>query len=253
VSASILASKDGVNLAYHHHPGRAPAVVFLGGFRSAMSGNKAMFLEHWCGQRGQAYVRMDYRGHGESSGEFEAACVSDWVADVEAVLAHICEQELLLVGSSMGGWIATLIARAWAQDHERPAIQGLIGMAAAPDFTRRGLWQRLDARARAEIATNGVTYVPSDYDDGPYPITAKLIDDGAHNLVLDSPLVLPMPVRLLHGANDADVPWSHSQVLLEHMDSEDASLTIVKGADHRLSEDAHLRLLARTVAELSGF
>lgn len=239
-------------MAYHRvlprGDGQAlPGIVFLGGFRSDMTGTKATFLEAWATARGRAFLRFDYRGHGQSSGRFEEHGIGDWAADAEAVLDRLTAGPQILVGSSMGGLIALLIAR---RHPER--VAGLIGIAAAPDFTEDSMWAGFDPGQRAALERDGQVALPSDYSDEPYVITRHLIEDGRQNLVLRDPLPLPFPVRLLHGTADADVPVERGLLLLDHMDCPDARLTLVKDSDHRFSGDRELALVGGAVAELTA-
>jgi pimeloyl-ACP methyl ester carboxylesterase len=238
---------NGRKLAYHALPGRGPGVVFLGGFRSDMGGTKALALEHWARARGRAFVRFDYSGHGESSGDFLEGCIGDWAADARAVIEALTQGPQVLVGSSMGGWIALLLARAMPG-----RVAALVGIAAAPDFTEDSMWANFDAQQRAALAERGHVDLPSDYSDQPYRITRHLIEEGRRNLVLQSPLPLPFPVRLLQGTHDTDVPPAVSLKLMDHADCPDLHLTLVKGADHRFSDAACLALLERTLDDLEG-
>lgn len=238
-----LTTPEGRRIALNRSSGQGPTVVFLGGFRSDMTGTKAMFLEDWCWKQGRAFVRFDYSGHGASGGEFEDGCIGDWAADAAAVLAGVAGP-VVLVGSSMGGWIALLLARAMPE-----RIAGLVAIAAAPDFTEDLAWASWSEAQRREIIDKGVLTIPSDYDD-PYPYTRRLIEDGRRHLVLRGPLDLPFPVRLLQGTADADVPPAVALRILDHATGPDIRLTLVKGADHRFSTPACLDLIARAVAEV---
>ena len=219
-------------------------VVFLGGFRSDMTGTKASWLEDWARARGRAFLRFDYTGHGQSSGAFEDGCIGDWAGDAADALAALTEGPQVLVGSSMGGWIALLLAR---RQPER--VAGLLGIAAAPDFTEDAMWASFDAQQRRRIEAEGRIELPSDYGD-PVPITRRLIEDGRENLVLRAPLPLDCPLRLLQGTADADVAPSVATRLLDHVDCADARLTLVKGADHRFSGPAELALIGETLEAL---
>jgi len=242
-----LELKENHRLAYHRIAARgegtnAPGVVFLGGFCSDMTGTKALWLEDWAKSRGRAYLRFDYRGHGESSGAFLDGAIGDWADDAAAAVTRLTEGPQILVGSSMGGWIALLLARRMPE-----RVAGLIGIAAAPDFTEDSMWETFDEAQRAALAERGRVELPSDYSDEPYVITRRLIEDGRQNLVLRSPLRLPFPVRLLQGTADTDVPVSVALRLLAHIDSDDARLTLVKGADHRFSGESELKLIGKTL------
>lgn len=216
-----------------------------------MSGTKATFIEQWCRARGLRSICMDYRGHGQSAGRFEALALSDWIDDARRVLMAVAPEEVVLVGSSMGGWIACALAREFASFAGRTTLVGLLGIASAPDFTDT-LADNLDDEQRLALETTGMALRPSRYGDGPYPITRALLEDGATQRVLDRPLPLKCPVRLVHGSADADVAWHRSALLLSHMTAEDAELVIVKDADHRLSEPRSLERIGELLATLTG-
>jgi pimeloyl-ACP methyl ester carboxylesterase len=239
-----LVTPQGRRIAYHLTPGRGPGVVFLGGFRSDMTGTKAVFLEEWARARGRAFLRFDYSGHGQSGGAFEAGCIGDWAEDAAAVIAACTEGPQVLVGSSMGGWIALLLAR-----DGRVPVAGLVGIAAAPDFTER-LWEGMTGAERETMRATGRLERHSDYSPEPYVFTRTLVEDGEERLVLTRRLPLPFPVRLLQGEDDRDVPPSVALSLFAHARGPDIRLTLVKGADHRFSSPGCLALLARTMEEL---
>lgn len=240
----FIDTPTGRRLAVERQAGQGPAVVFLGGFRSDMTGTKAAWLADWCAERGRAFVRFDYSGHGQSEGAFEEGTIGRWAEDAEAALALV-PAPAVLVGSSMGGWIALLLARR-APDR----IAGLVTVAAAPDFTEDSYWAAMDEGQQARLLSDGVVPVPSDYG-APYPITRGLIEDGRAHLVLRSPLPLPMPVRMLQGTADADVPPATAVRLLDHVTGPDIRLTLVKDADHRFSSPRCLKLIGRAVEEVS--
>ena len=245
VKPSFLDAPHGARLACHRTPGSSPGVVFLGGFRSDMTGTKATRLEAWAKARGRAFLRFDYSGHGASSGRFEEGAISDWLADALAVLDALTDGPQVLVGSSMGGWIALLAARA------RPdRVAGLVLIAPAPDFTERLMWEILPETVKREILEKGFHARPSAYDDAPDIITRRLIEDGRRHLLLGGPIPISSPVRILHGMADADVPWRLSIELVEKLASRDVELTLVKNGDHRLSAAADLRRLERTLDAL---
>jgi pimeloyl-ACP methyl ester carboxylesterase len=247
MDTATLATPDGRRIAYHRSPGAGPGIVFLGGFRSDMTGTKATHLEGFARARGLAFLRFDYTGHGASSGRFEEGCIGDWTLDAADAIAALTEGPQILVGSSMGGWIALLLARRMPE-----RIAGLVGIAAAPDFTEDGIWAELDNNTRRRLARDGRIETPSDYSDDPYPITARLIEDGRHHLVLRAALDLPFPVRLLQGMADMDVPVAVALRLAEHAACADLRLTLVKGADHRFSGPAELALIAASIDEVAG-
>jgi pimeloyl-ACP methyl ester carboxylesterase len=246
VSATqFLDTPQGRRIAHHRIAGEGPGVVFLGGFRSDMTGTKALFLEDWARAQGRAFLRLDYTGHGASSGAFLEGCIGDWARDAADALDRLTEGPQVLVGSSMGGWIALLLARAMPN-----RIAGLVGIAAAPDFTEDSMWAGFDADQRARLMAEGAVALPSDYSDEPYVVTRRLIEDGRAQLVLRDPLELPFPVRLLHGTADADVALSVPLRLIAHATGPDIRLTLVKDADHRFSTPDLLALIARTIGEI---
>ena len=244
--SDFLTTPQGRRIAFDRSAGQGPGVVFLGGFRSDMTGTKAAFLADWAARQGRAFVRFDYSGHGQSSGDFLDYTIGAGAEDAMAVLGALTTGPQVLVGSSMGGWISLLVARALPE-----RVCGLVGIAAAPDFTEDWDKARLTPQQRADLAAKGHFLEPSDYDPAGYPISAKLIADGPHQAVLRSPLNLPFPVRLLHGTADSDVPVSVALRLLNHMTSPDARLTLVKDADHRFSDPTCLALIAKAVQQVS--
>jgi pimeloyl-ACP methyl ester carboxylesterase len=244
-SPQILARADGATIAYRRLTGTSPGVVFLGGFRSDMTGTKALFLEEFCRERGRAYVRFDYFAHGASGGDIALGTIGRWRDDAVAVIDSLTTGPQILVGSSMGGWIMLLAALA------RPErMAALVGIAGAPDFTEELLWPRLSPQQRQDISQRGSVTVPSDYDPRGYLYTRALVEDGRRHLLLGAPIPLAMPVRLLHGLADASVPWQLSLRLAERLASRDVAVTLVKDGDHRLSTDADLARLAQTLDAL---
>ena len=242
----------GRTLAYHQTTATGagkglPGVVFLGGYKSDMTGTKAVHMQAWAEAAGRAFLRFDYSGHGQSSGRFEDGGIGDWFADASAIIDGLTTGPQVLVGSSMGGWISLLVARAMPGK-----VAGLVGVAAAPDFTEDLMWGSYSEAQKALLQSQGWLAEPSEYSDEPYIITKAFLDDGAHYLVLRSPLNLPFPVRLLQGTADVDVPPSVALRLMDHADSPDLRLTLVKGADHRFSTPACLDLISAAIAEVSG-
>lgn len=235
---------QGREIAYHFTAGQGPGVVFLGGFKSDMQGTKALFLQDWAAANNRAFLRFDYSGHGQSSGDFLDGAIGDWFEDALAAITTLTTGPQILVGSSMGGWISLLVARAIPD-----RVAGLIGIAAAPDFTEDSMWASFTDAQKADLAAGQVA-LPSDYADEPYIITKRLIDEGRNRLVLRSPLHLPFPVRLLQGTDDTDVPPAVALRLLDHAQSPDLRLTLVKGADHRFSTPECLALIALALAEM---
>jgi pimeloyl-ACP methyl ester carboxylesterase len=237
----------GRSIAYVRTPGQGPGVVFLGGFMSDMTGTKAQFLQDWAQMQGRAFLRFDYSGHGQSSGAFEDGCIGDWAEDALAVINTLTEGPQVLVGSSMGGWISLLVAKAIPE-----RIAGMVGIAPAPDFTEDSMWSGFDEAQRAALMRDGQITVPSDYSPDGYPITRRLIEDGRRHLVLRAPLSLPFPLRILQGTADTDVPPSVALRLMDHADCPDLRLTLVKGADHRFSTPDCLAMIAASVENVSG-
>jgi pimeloyl-ACP methyl ester carboxylesterase len=233
-------------LAYRATAGTGPGVVFLGGFGSDMTGTKATALEQATVKRGGAYLRLDYRGHGQSEGRFVDGTIGDWFADALAVFDAVATGPQVVVGSSMGGWMALLLARA------RPTrVKAIVGIAAAPDFTIRLLNEELTEAQRETLLRDKVLYRPSDYGD-PMPITLKLVEDGNRHLLLDKPVPFTGPVRLLHGQRDPDVPWQIALKIAAAMESDDVRVILVKDGDHRLSRPQDIALITETVEDLLG-
>ena len=243
--SGILPRHDGATIAYQRLAGRDPGVVFLGGFRSEMTGTKASFLEEYCRRRGHAYVRFDYFGHGGSSGEVGMGTIGRWAEDAVAVLDALTKGRQILIGSSMGGWIMLLAALARIE-----RIHALVGIAAAPDFTEDLVWPQLDAAQRKELRETGEVTLPSKYDPMGYTYRLPLFEDGRRHLLTRAEISLACPVRLLHGMLDDAVPWQTSLRLAEHLGSRDVAVTLVKEGDHRLSSCADLARLAATLDEL---
>ncbi len=242
-----LTTAQGRKIAYHHTPGSAPGVVFLGGFRSDMTGTKAQYLQDWAERTGRGFLRFDYSGHGQSSGDFLDGAIGDWFEDALAAVFTLTTGKQVLVGSSMGGWISLLVARAVPE-----RVAGLVGIAAAPDFTEDSMWAGFTESQRADLLAKGQLALPSDYSDEPYVITRRLIEEGRTRLVLRSDLTLPFPVRLLQGSADVDVPPAVAQRLFDHVTCPDLRLTLVKGADHRFSSPDCLEMIVAAVEEVLG-
>ncbi len=241
LSPQQLLRPDGATIAYHQMLGTDPGVIYLSGFRADMNGNKASYLEKVCKEKNRSFVRFDYFGHGLSSGRFEDAFLGRWKSDALAVLDELTVGPQVLVGSSMGGWIMLLLALA------RPErIKGLLGIAAAPDFTKDILY-KLKQNFKDDLLSKGICYVPSYSGDAPYPITMKLIEESAKHHVLDNPIPIHCPIRLLHGMNDSDVPWQQSIKLMNALESKDVQINLVKNGNHRFSRPDNLEVLASTL------
>ena len=239
-----LRRRDGSTIAYHHSEGKTPGVVFMGGFMSDMTGTKATTIERHCRHVGRAFVRFDYFGHGISDGRFEDGTIGRWRDDALAVLDEVTVGPQILVGSSLGGWIALLVALV------RPErCHGLIGLAAAPDFTEALYNSVFDEKARSRIEHDGVVELPSDYGAAPYPIAWNLIVEAREHLLLDRAIPIRCPVRLFQGMQDADVSWPQALRIAERIEGENLVLTLLKDGDHRLSRDQDL---ARICAEIEA-
>ncbi|MFO1149847.1 MAG: alpha/beta hydrolase [Alsobacter sp.] len=232
-------------IATRARPGRGPTVVWLGGFRSDMASSKADHLDRWAAGRGQSYLRFDYSGHGLSEGRFEEGTIGRWLEDARAALAEAGPAPIL-VGSSMGGWLA-LLAALGLKAEGRPA-SGLVLIAPAVDFTEALMWAAMPDEARRAVMGEGVWLRPSLYSAEPYPITRGLIEDGRRHLLFDGPpIVAGCPVHILQGMQDPDVPWSHAMRLVEHMPGDDVVITLVRDGDHRLSRPQDLERLSATL------
>lgn len=242
---SFLELPNNQRLAYALTEGTMPCVIFMGGFKSDMAGLKATALEASCKERGQRFIRFDYSGHGKSSGKFHEGTIGVWKNDALTIIDRLGTEKNILVGSSMGAWIALLCSL-----ERQENVAGLVGIASAPDFTEKLIWERLNAKQKEILQKEGVYYEPSCYGEEPYPITMKLIEEARSHLLLDKEIRLDMPVRLLHGTNDEDVPWQVSTNLLQLLSSQNAALTLVKGGNHRLSEPAQLNMLCEAVKTL---
>ena len=242
---SYLEKTDGARIAYHRLAGRSPGIIFFGGFASDMTGTKAMAIESYARNRGQAFLRFDYQGHGQSSGEFSDGTISTWLSDSLSVLDAQTEGPQILIGSSMGGWLTLLTAL------KRPErIKALIGIASAPDFTEDLMWDKFDELTKNALLKEGIYYEPTEYDEQPYTITLPLIEDGRTHLVLRERLGINVPIRLLHGMSDSDVPYEVSLKLAEHVVSDDVEVILIKDGDHRLSTSKDLIILTAQIEKL---
>ena len=233
-------------IAYRAMAGSAPGVMFCGGFMSDMTGTKATALEAHCRRTGRAFVRFDYSGHGASGGAFRDGTIGGWRDDALAVLDRVAGGSQVLVGSSMGGWIVLLLALA------RPErVAGLVGVAAAPDFTEDLIWSTLDDEARRTLAETGEIVLPCDYGEDPYPITMGLIEEGRDHLLLRAPIALRRPIHLLQGMRDEDVPWRTALQIAQQVESDSVVVELIKDGDHRLSRDEDLARLTAAVDEIA--
>lgn len=248
---SVGDGEDARDIAVHHTSGGGPGVIWLGGFKSDMTGSKAMALEHWARANGRAVTRFDYSGHGVSGGRFEDGTISKWLAESRAVFETYCTQPTILVGSSMGGWITLLLVRALRAAGKGGLVAGLVLIAPAVDFTEELMWQRMPEAAKRDILEKGRYLEPSDYSDEPYLITRALIEDGRDNLLFGDLIEAGAPVHILQGVQDTDVPWAQATKLLTKLAGDDVVLTLVKDGDHRLSRDEDIERLINAVSTIA--
>jgi len=208
-------------------------------------------LDAWAAEHGRACIRFDYSGHGESGGAFIDGTIGRWLEEGIAVFEQFCRGPQVVIGSSMGGWMALLLARAIANREAAAALAGLVLIAPAPDFTELLMWNAFSDEVREEIRTKGVWMRPSEYDDGtPYPITRALIEEGRNHLLLGSAIEVGCPVRILQGAQDPDVPWQHAFALAHRLPAEDVVLTMIQDGDHRLSRPQDIARIMAAIAEM---
>jgi pimeloyl-ACP methyl ester carboxylesterase len=247
---TVGTGKTSRQIAMRVRDGAAPGLFWMGGFRSDMQGGKAVALDDWAAEHGRACVRFDYSGHGESGGEFAQGTIGQWLEDSLAAFDAACQGPQVVIGSSMGGWMALLLARALARRGKvgRATLKGLVLIAPAPDFTEELMWKGFSPEIRAEIETAGQWLRPSEYGE-PYPVTRQLIEEGRNHLLLGSMIDVGCPVRILQGRQDPDVPWQHAFRLAERLPSEDVVLTMIRDGDHRLSRPQDIARLLSAVAE----
>lgn len=242
----FLNRENGPRLAYRKHDGHSGLTyVWLSGFKSDMTGTKVIELETWAKAEGHSFLAFDYSGHGESDGAFEDGTISKWRQDCLEMISAQTSGDLVLVGSSMGGWMALLSMLAL-----KDRVKGIVLIAPAPDFTEKLMWPEFSAQAQSEILEKGMHLRPSDYGD-PYPITRALIEDGRNWSLLDDPIKFDGPVRILQGMEDPDVPWKHAERLVTVMTSKDLVFTLIKDGDHRLSRPEDIERLKATCAEIA--
>jgi pimeloyl-ACP methyl ester carboxylesterase len=253
-SVAVGTGQAARSIAVRQRPGGAPGLFWLGGFKSDMQGTKAQALDDWARQRGRALTRFDYSGHGESGGSFADGTIGCWLEESLAVFAACCAGPQVVIGSSMGGWMALLMGRELARRVQpaaagRASIAALVLIAPAVDFTEALMWQRFSPEIQRQIETEGSWARPSAYGEAPYPITRALIEEGRHHLLLGSMIETGCPVRILQGVQDPDVPWQHAVDLTARLAQDDVVLTLVKDGDHRLSRPEDIERLLAAVAE----
>ncbi len=245
---------DGLKLAWRRVDAQGtdkPGIVWFGGFKSDMLSTKAESIAQWAQDNGRGFLRFDYAGHGESEGRFEDGTIGQWAAQGLAMIRALTGGPQILVGSSMGGWIALLIARALAASAETGRLAGLVLIAPAVDFTEELIWAQLPAAARHDIETRGYWLRPTQYADDPYPVTRALIEDGRKHLLFDKVIRSHCPVHIIQGMADPDVPWKQAMKLVEHLAGDPVTLTLVKDGDHRLSREQDIARLLNAIASIA--
>jgi esterase/lipase len=230
---------------------KSQGLFWLGGFKSDMKGTKAAALDTWAQTQGHACLRFDYSGHGESSGDFTEGTIGQWLEESIAVYTNFAEGPQVVIGSSMGGWLALLLARELRKRKGTAPITGMVLIAPAVDFTEELMWKAFSDAIKREIEEKGFWMRPSQYSEAPYPITKRLIEDGRKHLMLGGLIEIGCPVHILQGLQDPDVPWRHAEGLLTHFARDDAVLTLIKDGDHRLSRPEDIERMLRAVAEVS--
>ena len=243
---NFITGQEGRRLAYHFHEGEGPTVVFCGGYMSDMEGTKALFLEKTCKDIGLSYVRFDYSGHGKSSEDFVDGTIGKWTEDALSIIDEITKGDLIIIGSSMGGWIGLLVCLS-----RKERIKAFIGIASAPDFTRELMWDHYSPAIKETLKKEGIYLEPSEYSDEPYKVSHQLIQDGENHILLNKPIDLNCSVRLFHGLQDEDVPSSYSSRIAEKLISDDVIISFNKSGDHRLSSEADLNRLKQAIIELA--
>jgi pimeloyl-ACP methyl ester carboxylesterase len=237
-------------IAVRARVGGSPGLFWLGGFKSDMQGTKALALDAWAAEQNRALVRFDYSGHGESGGDFADGTIGRWLEESVAVFQQFCAGTQVVIGSSMGGWMALLLAREIARrQFTQATLAGLVLIAPAPDFTEELMWKSFSPEVRQEIEAKGVWLRPSEYGD-PYPITRHLIEEGRNHLMLGKAIEVGCPVRILQGARDPDVPWRHAFALAHRLPADDVVLTMIQDGDHRLSRPQDIARIIAAVAEI---
>ena len=248
-SLTVDSSLPKRTVAVRARAGKCPGLFWLGGFKSDMKGTKAEALDRWAESEGRACVRFDYSGHGESSGAFTDGTIGRWLEETLAVYLHFARGAQVLIGSSMGGWLALLLARALSERPGAAPIAGMVLIAPAVDFTEQLMWKQFSDATRLEIEQKGLWMRPSAYGEEPYPITRALIEDGRKNLLLGGLIETRCPVHILQGVEDPDVPWRHAVELVSRFSRDDVVLTLIKDGDHRLSRPEDIERLISAVKE----
>jgi pimeloyl-ACP methyl ester carboxylesterase len=250
VFVEVGAANASRRIAVRIREGRSPGLFWLGGFKSDMLGTKAVALDAWAAEHQRAFIRFDYSGHGESGGDFVDGNIGRWLEESLAVFSRFCEGPQVVIGSSMGGWMALLLARELARHpSSRASLAGLVLIAPAPDFTEELMWKGFSPDIRSQIETSGVWLRPSEYGDL-HPITRNLIEEGRKHLLLGNAIEVGCPVHILQGARDPDVPWKHAFALAHRLPADDLVLTMIQDGDHRLSRPQDIARILAAVAEM---
>jgi pimeloyl-ACP methyl ester carboxylesterase len=249
VESSLPARTIAVRAREGKSPSSGPGLFWLGGFKSDMKGTKAEALDRWAEEHGRAYVRFDYSGHGESGGDFTAGTIGRWLEESLAVYRRFAHGPQVVVGSSMGGWLALLLARELRKRNDAPPIAGMVLIAPAVDFTEELMWKQFSDATKREIEEKGFWLRPSEYSEAPYPITKGLIEEGRQHLLLGGLIETGCPVHILQGVQDPDVPWRHAVELVARFARDDVVLTLIKDGDHRLSRPEDIERLIAAVKE----
>ena len=245
MQTSFFKINNNISIAYQKHTGKTPGIIFCSGFMSDMQSTKAKTIEEFCIKHGHAFLKFDYRGHGQSSGNVTECSVDVWLKDSLKLFDELTEGPQIIVGSSMGAWIATLIARERAK-----RVTGLLGIAAAPDFTEDLIWEKLSTAQKEQIKQGENLYFPSQYSEIPYTISPQLIQESRLHFILQGTIPIQCKVRLMHGLADIDVPWQKSLQLAEKIQSSDIELILIKDGNHRLVKEHNLQLIHNLLAEL---
>lgn len=250
---TVGAGETARRIAVLARPGKAPGIFWLGGFRSDMQGTKAEALDLWAEEQNRAATRFDYSGHGRSGGRFEDGTISRWLEEAEAVFDAFTTEPQVLVGSSMGGWLALLLAKRLAERNDSDRLHGMVLLAPAVDMTKDLMWDRLSTAERRKLKRQGFVSQPSPYSPEPDIITRALIEDGERHLFGEEPIETGCPVHVIQGMRDEEVPWTHATKLMERLAFDDAVLTLVRDGDHRLSRPEDLdRLIGAVAAMIEG-